>query len=105
MGSSAKFCYCSQHITDIYSDIYIKALCSNIASMVIMTEGLQIAASVVSSITNVMLTILISVIAQRLLRPITIPKEYVFVFWGVLISNLINSCVIPLLLNANIFGV
>jgi len=26
------------------------------------------------------------------------------VFWGVLISNFINSCIIPLLLNANIFG-
>jgi hypothetical protein len=40
-----------------------------------------------------------------LLRPNTIPKEYIFVFWGVLISNFINSCIIPLMLNANVYGV
>jgi len=74
MGQSTKFCYCSQNIAEIYSDNYIKSLCSNIESMIIMTEGLQVAACVVSAITNLLLAILISVIAQRLLRPMTIPK-------------------------------
>jgi hypothetical protein len=73
--------------------------------MVLMTNALQIGASILSSVTNAILGIIISVIAKKLLRPNTIPKEYVFVFWGVLFSNFINSCLIPLLLNANVFGV
>ncbi len=65
---------------------------------------LQIAASVVSSVTNVILSIIITSVSQKLLRPNTIPKEYVFIFWGVLISNYINSTILPLMLNADIFG-
>jgi hypothetical protein len=72
--------------------------------MILITNLLQVAASIVSSITNVILSIVIAVISEKLLRPNTIPKEYVFIFWGVLISNYINSA-IPLALNANIFGV
>ena len=72
--------------------------------MVLVTNVLQVAASVVSSITNIILTILITVISGKLLRPHTIPKEYVFIFWGVLISNYINSTILPLLLNANVYG-
>ncbi len=72
--------------------------------MVLVTNILQVAASVVSSITNIILTILITVISGKLLRPHTIPKEYVFIFWGVLISNYINSTILPLLLNANVYG-
>lgn len=55
--------------------------------------------------TNVILGIIIGVVAKYLLRPNSIPKEYVFIFWGVLISNFINTGIIPLLLNSNIFGV
>jgi len=70
----------------------------------LMTNLLQIGASVLSSITNVILAIIITAIAKKLLRPNTVPKEYVFIFWGVLVSNYINSIIIPLLLNADIFG-
>ena len=66
---------------------------------------MQIAASVVSAISNVVLAILIAVIAKYMLRPASIPKEYSFIFWGVLLSNFINTGVIPLLLNASVFGV
>ncbi len=55
--------------------------------------------------TNVILGIIIGVVAKYLLRPNSIPKEYVFIFWGVLISNFINTGIIPLLLNSNVFGV
>lgn len=66
---------------------------------------LQVSASIVSSVTNVILAVFISLIAKYLLRPANIPKEYVFIFWGVLCSSFINTCIIPLLLSANIFGV
>jgi len=105
MGNSAIFCYCSDNLASIYTDTDIKNLCSGIQSMVLLTNGLQIAASVLSSVTNAILGIIIGVIAKKLLRPNAIPKEYIFVFWGVLISNFINSCIIPLMLNANVYGV
>lgn len=58
-----------------------------------------------SAISNVVLAILIAIIAKHILRPSSTPREYSFVFWGVLLSNFVNTAVIPLLLNANIFGV
>lgn len=72
---------------------------------ILITNALQIGASVVSSITNVILVIFISLIAQYILRPSTLPGQHLFIFWGVLISNFINSTIIPLLLNANVYGV
>ena len=71
----------------------------------LITNSLQIGASVVSAVSNVALAVLVAVIAKYILRPSSIPKEYSFVFWGVLISNFINTGIIPLLLNANVFGV
>jgi hypothetical protein len=44
-------------------------------------------------------------IAKYLLRPNSIPKEYLFIFWGALISNFINTAVIPLILNGKILQV
>jgi hypothetical protein len=74
------------------------------STKVLITNALQIGASVVSSITNIILGIVISVVAKYVLRPSTIPGEHIFIFWGVLISNFINSAIIPLLLNANVYG-
>jgi hypothetical protein len=105
MGDSSIFCYCNDNFGSIYTNTYINSLCSEIQSKILLTNGLQIAASVLSSVTNAILGIIIAAIAKKLLRPNTIPKEYVFVFWGVLISNFINSCLIPLMLNANVYGV
>lgn len=104
-GSQAKFCYCNDNIGVMYTNSDVNAFCSSISNMILITNILQVAASVVSSITNVILSIVIAVISKKLLRPNTIPKEYVFIFWGVLISNYINSAILPLILNANIFGV
>lgn len=89
----------------MYSEVLVEAFCSEMSNKVLITNVLQVAASVVSSITNIVLAIIVTVIAKYLLRPASIPKEYVFIFWGVLISSFINTVIIPLLLNANIFGV
>lgn len=69
-----------------------------------MVNGLQIAASFVSAVSNVILCIFVSLIANKVLRPATIPKEFIFVFWCVLISNYLNTAVLPLVINANIYG-
>jgi hypothetical protein len=89
----------------MYTDATVNAFCSSVSNMILVTNLLQVAASFVSSITNVILSIVIAVISSKILRPNTIPKEYVFVFWGVLVSNYINSTILPLALNGNIFGV
>lgn len=104
-GAQAKFCYCNDNIGVMYTNSDVNGFCSSISNMILVTNILQVAASVVSSVTNVILSIVIAVISKKLLRPHTIPKEYVFIFWGVLISNYINSAILPLILNANIFGV
>lgn len=102
--SSTKYCYCNANLDAMYTETEVETFCADISTMVLVTNILQIAASVVSSITNIILTILITVISGKLLRPHTIPKEYVFIFWGALISNYINSTILPLLLNANVYG-
>lgn len=104
-GDTAKFCYCNYNFDVMYTDSTVSAFCSSISNMILITNILQVAASIVSSITNVVLSIIIAVISEKLLRPNTIPKEYIFIFWGVLISNYINSTILPLTLNASIFGV
>lgn len=104
-GETAKYCYCNSNIDVMYTNSDVNTFCASISTMILVTNILQVAASIVSSITNVVLSIIIAVISEKLLRPNTIPKEYVFIFWGVLISNYINSTILPLALNANIFGV
>lgn len=104
-SESDTFCYCNANIASIYSDTNVNAFCSSITNKVLITNILQVSASILSSVTNVILAIIIAVIAKYLLRPANVPKEYVFIFWGVLCSAFINTCIIPLLLSANIFGV
>lgn len=74
LGETARYCYCNEHLTAMYSDTIINTFCSSISSKILMTNALQIAASILSSITNVILGILITVIAKYLLRPNSIPK-------------------------------
>lgn len=103
-GDTAKFCYCSANFDAIYTDSTVNTFCSSVTNKILITNFMQIAGSIVSSITNIILTIIITLISEKILRPNTIPKEYVFVFWGVLISNYINSTILPLALNGSIFG-
>lgn len=73
-GSQAKFCYCNDNIGVMYTNSDVNAFCSSISNMILITNVLQVAASVISSITNVILSIVIAVISKKLLRPNTIPK-------------------------------
>jgi hypothetical protein len=103
-SESDTFCYCNANLASIYTNAEMNSFCGSITNKVLITNSLQIGASIISAVSNVVLAIIITVIAKHLLRPTSIPKEYAFIFWGVLISNVINTGIIPLLLNANIFG-
>lgn len=103
-SESDTFCYCNANLALIYTDATVGAFCGAISNKVLMTNAIQIGASIVSAVTNVLLAIITTVIAKYLLRPANIPKEYTFIFWGVLLSSFINTAVIPLLLNGNVFG-
>jgi hypothetical protein len=65
---------------------------------------MQIGASLVSSISNVILILIVTLIAKYVLKSDNIPKEYAFIFTAVLISNYINSSILPLVMNGSIFG-
>jgi len=74
LGGKTLFCYCNSHLQEMYTSQAVGDACSSISSKVLMTNALQIAASLLSTITNVILTFIISLIAKYLLRPSTIPK-------------------------------
>lgn len=64
---------------------------------------MQIAASVISSITNVILNLFVVVIVRRM-KFSTRSKASSITFMAMFLATLINSCLIPLMLNASIFG-
>lgn len=103
-GDFELFCFCNANLALMYTDATVGAFCADISNKVLMTNIMQVGASIVSAVTNVLLAIIVMVIAKYLLRPVNIPKEYVFTFWGVLIASFINTAVIPLLINGNVFG-
>lgn len=102
---SDTFCYCNANLAALYTEGSVNSYCGSISNKVLVTNILQVAASVISAVTNVVLAVIIAVIAKYVLRPANIPKEYLFTFWGVLFASFINTAIIPLLLNANVFGV
>lgn len=65
---------------------------------------MQIAASVVSAVSNLILIVIVTLIAEYLLKPDSKPKEYTFIFVAVFLSNYINSTILPLILNGDING-
>ena len=102
--SQTLFCYCNANFHLIYVDSSIQNACTNIERDILVSNLLQVGASLVSAITNVILIVIVALIAEYLLKPATKPGEYSFIFVGVLISNYINSTLLPLILNGNIFG-
>lgn len=62
-GGTAKYCYCNNNIDVMYTDATVNAFCSSVSNMILVTNLLQVAASIVSSITNVILSIVIAVIS------------------------------------------
>lgn len=65
---------------------------------------MQVGASLVSSVSNVILMVAIWIICQYILKPQSKPKQYSFVFVSVLFSNYINASILPLVMNGDIFG-
>jgi hypothetical protein len=65
---------------------------------------MQVGASLVSTVSNVLLLVVVGLISRHLLKPDSKPKEYSFIFVGVLVSNYINSSILPLIMNGDIFG-
>ena len=98
------YCYCSAHLIDLYDDPTIQNACGDLQEDILIANIVQIGASVISAITNVILVIVVGVIAGFILKPETKPAEFSFIFVGVLISNYINSTLLPLLINGNIYG-
>ena len=67
--SQTLYCYCNTNFADIYIDTEIQNACSTIESDILVNNVLQIGASLVSAITNVILIIVVSLIAEYLLKP------------------------------------
>mgnify|MGYP006869357191 CR=1 FL=1 len=65
---------------------------------------MQVGASLVSSISNLLLITAVSIISRYVLKPSSRPLEYSFIFVGVLLSNYINASILPLIMNGSIFG-
>ena len=104
MDDTAHFCYCNANLANMATDTEINDFCSSQSTKVLIANALQVIASILSAVTNLLLAMIVMALASRLLRPVSIPQEYRFVFWGVLIATWVNSAIIPLLLNGNIFG-
>lgn len=97
------FCYCQEQIFSGFMDDSIKSLCQNLNQKIIITNALQISASVVSAITNVILSVLIVQIV-KMMKPKSKSSMYTNIFIINFIAVLLNSIVLPLLINASIFG-
>lgn len=98
------YCYCSANYASIYTDAAVETLCAQLEQTILVANIVQVAASLLSTVTNIILIVVVSLIAEKLLKPDTKPREYNFVFISVFLSNLINSTILPLILNGDIFG-
>ena len=58
----------------------------------------------VSAISNILLIVIVSLVAEYLYKPDSKPKEYSFIFTFVFLSNYINSTLLPLVINGDIDG-
>lgn len=98
------YCYCSYHFSEILTNSTVSSACGSLSNTILITNILQVVASLVSTVSNILLALLVSLIARKVLRPDTVPKEYSFIFSGIFLSNYINTTVLPLALNGNILG-
>ena len=63
------YCYCSAHYTETFSDSAIESACHDISNDILISNIVQSGASAVSAITNVMLIVIVSLVAEYLLKP------------------------------------
>ena len=68
------YCFCSDHISEIYYDSQIESACSDVSNDILVANVLTAGASAISAITNVILIVIVSLIAQYLLKPESKPK-------------------------------
>jgi hypothetical protein len=65
---------------------------------------MQISASIISSVTNILLSVLVVAIVG-FTKPETRSRASKTIFITIFLATLVNSTIIPLILNAQIFGV
>lgn len=103
-GGQTLYCFCADNFADIYTDPDIKSACDSLSSTILYANIMQIGASLVSSLSNILLIVAVGLISRYVLKPDSRPKEYSFIFVGVLLSNYINASLLPLVMNGDIFG-
>lgn len=103
-GGQTLYCFCAAHFTEIYTDTKIKSACEDLSNTILYANIMQVGASLVSSISNVLLLVVVGLTSRYVLKPDSKPKEYSFIFVGVLLSNYINASILPLIMNGDIFG-
>ena len=68
------FCFCNDNFAQIYIQTSIQNACSTVEQEILISNLLQVGASLASAITNVILIIIVTLIAEYLLKPETKPK-------------------------------
>lgn len=68
------FCYCSANSALVGSSSQFDSLCKNISHDIFISNIVQVCASILSSLTNIILILIISIIAQKLLKPPNKPR-------------------------------
>lgn len=104
-SSQILYCYCSANYS-LYSTNApdVEAACKNLSNTIIITNVILIVSSIVSSITNTILIFVVEFIAIYIMKPASKPTYFSFVFIGIFVASFLNSCLVPLILNGNIFS-
>ncbi len=74
----------------------------NLCQSVVISQVLQVIAAMISTITNILLTILVNSIV-KFMKPRNKSEGYVTSFIYILFATIINSIALPLLINGQIF--
>lgn len=95
-------CFCNSNLFD-FSDSTVQSICQQIFKTIYIENGLQIAAAVISTVTNFLFTII-----SKKVIDFTKPKSYSS---GLVTKTLVlfvflflNTCLLPLLIYANVYG-
>jgi hypothetical protein len=73
-GGQTLFCYCSANFVDIYTNPLIKDACGSLEQTILYSNIMQVGASLVSSISNILLIIVVTLIAKYILKSDSKPK-------------------------------
>jgi hypothetical protein len=95
-------CFCNSNLFN-FGDGSVQTLCRNIFKKLYIYNGLQIAAAVISSATNFLFGIFIDKIIN-FTKPANMSSGLISKTSILFLFFLINTCLLPLLLYANIYG-